>query len=88
MTVRISTTPEASRTIVSVAGRLDGSAARELLLSCHSTEGELVLDLTDLRSVDPEGIEAIRKLTREKWELRGVSPFIRLQLEGDQPSAE
>jgi len=87
MPVRIETTSEDSKTIVSVAGRLAGPATEEFLRACRSTKSEFVLDLTGLRSADSEGIEAIRELVREGGKLRGASPFIRLLLD-DQPSAE
>jgi anti-anti-sigma regulatory factor len=87
MTVRIETTSEGSKTIVTVAGRLAGSATHEFLRACRSTKSEFVLDLSGLRSADSEGIEAIRELVREGRKLRGASPFIRLLLD-DQPSAE
>jgi len=87
MTVRIETTSEDSKTIVSVDGRLAGAGVRELLRTCRLTKSEFVLDLTGLRSADSEGIEAIRELVRAGRKLRGVSPFIRLLLD-DQPSAE
>ena len=87
MSVRIETTSEDSKTIVSVAGRLAGSATSEFLRACREIEGEFEVDLTALRSVDSEGIEAIRNLVRGGRELRGVSTFIRLLLD-DQPSAE
>ncbi len=82
MTVRIDTTSEDSKTIVSVAGRLEGLGVREFLRTCcNSVEDELVLDLTGLRSADSEGINAIRELVCRSAKLRGVSPFIRLLLE-------
>ena len=81
MTVRIDTTSEGSNTTVSVAGRVDGSGVGELLRTCQSVEGGFVLDLAGLRSADPEGIEAIRKLVLGGAKLRGVSPFIRLLLD-------
>jgi anti-anti-sigma regulatory factor len=87
MSVRIETTSEDSETIVSVAGRLEGSATQEFLMACRSTKNEFVLDLSGLRSADSEGIEAIRELVRAGRKLRGVSPFIRLMLD-DKPSAE
>ena len=87
MSVRIETTSEGSKTIVSVAGRLVGSATHEFLRACRSTKSEFVLDLSGLLSADSEGIEAIRELVHEGRKLRGVSPFIRLLLD-DQPSAE
>ena len=87
MTVRIDTTSEDSKTIVSVAGRLSGLGVREFLRTCDSIDGELVLDLTGLRSAESEGINAIRELVRGGAKLRGVSPFIRLLLK-DQPHVD
>jgi hypothetical protein len=87
MSVRIDTTSEDSKTIVSVTGRLAGSATHEFLRACRAIEREFELDLTGLRSADSEGIEAIRELVREGRKLRGASQFIRLLLD-DQPSAE
>ena len=85
MSVRIETTSEDSKTIVSVAGRLTSSATREFLRACRAIEGEFEVDLTSLRSADSEGIEAIRNLVRGGRELRGVSPFIRLLLDEGSP---
>jgi hypothetical protein len=87
VTVRIDTTSEGSKTVLSVAGRLEGSGIGELLRACKSIGGVFMLDLTGVRSADPEGIEAIRKLVRGGAKLRGVSPFIRLLLD-DQPTAD
>ena len=81
MTVRIETTSEGSKTVVSVAGRLEGSGVREFLRTCRSITGEFVLDLTGLRSADADGIDAIHKAVSGGAELRGVSPFIRLLID-------
>ncbi len=87
MTVRIDTSSEDSKTILSVAGRLAGLGVNEFLRTCNQVEDELVLDLTGLRSADSEGINAIRELVCKAARLRGVSPFIRLLLK-DQRSAD
>jgi hypothetical protein len=84
MTVRIEITSHRSKTVVSVAGRLEGLGVGELVKTCQPIEGELVLDLSSLHSADAEGIEAIEKLSREGVTLRGASPFIRLLLESQQ----
>ena len=80
MSVRIESRSEASATVVSIAGRLLSTGAAELLRVCASVEGDLVLDLSSLRSADPEGIETIRHLVHQGAALRGESPFIRLLL--------
>ena len=87
MTVRIDTTSEGSKAVVSVAGRLEGLGGRELLKTCRSIAGEFVLDLSGVLAADPEGIEAIHKAVSGGAELRGVSPFIRLLLD-DQPATD
>ena len=84
MTLRVDTVSEASTTVVSVAGSLEGEGVREFLKTCDAVEGEFELDLTGLRSADSEGIDAIRKLVRAGRKLRGASPFIRLLLD-NQP---
>jgi hypothetical protein len=87
MTLRVDTASEASATVVSVAGRLEGEGLREFLKTCDSIEGEFVLDLSGLRSAGSEGMAAIRGLVDSGQKLRGVSPFIRFLLDG-RPSAE
>ena len=84
MTVRIETSAGEKKPTVSVAGRLEGLGVGELVRTCRSIEGELVLDLSGLRSADAEGLEAIQKLVQGGARLRGASPFIRLLLESEQ----
>ena len=84
MTVRIDTTWERSKPIVNVSGCLEDSGVQELMRACQLIEGEFVLDLTGVRSADPKGIDAIRKLVSGGAKLRGASPFIRLLLEPDE----
>ena len=81
MTVRIQTSVEGTKTTVSVAGRLEDRAINELVKTCLSVEGELVLDFTGLRSANPQGIEAIHEMVRGGAKLRGASQFIRLLLD-------
>ncbi len=76
MTVRIQVSSQGSISVVSVAGRLAGEEATELRRICAESGGD-VLDLSGLRSADPEGIAVIRALVREGAKLRGASPFIR-----------
>jgi hypothetical protein len=81
MMLRIEVRPENTRTTVSVAGRLEGQGVHELLEACNAVSGELVLDLTELRSADPRGIEAIQGLVRVDAKIEGASSFIRLLLD-------
>jgi hypothetical protein len=86
MTVRIETSTENSKTIVFLSGRLADLGVGEFLKTCRLVQGELVLDLSDLCSVDPEGIKAIKKLVGGGAKLRGVAPFIRILLEVQEPA--
>ena len=83
MTVRIQVTSEESTTVVSIAGRLVREGATDLRRICPASGGDFVLDLSGLRSADPEGIAVIRALVREGAKLRGASPFIRLLIAED-----
>lgn len=84
MTVRIETSTEGMKTIVSVSGRLEKSVVSEFVKTCLSAEGELVLDLAHLRSVDPASIREIQEMVQGGAVLRGASPFIRLLLDSQQ----
>jgi hypothetical protein len=84
MTVRIEISAGEKKPAVSIAGNLEGLGAGELVRTCRSIEGELVLDLSGLRSADAEGIDAIQKLVQGGATLRGASPFIRLLLKSEQ----
>jgi hypothetical protein len=81
--VRIESRIEGPITVVTIAGRLGAGGVRELHKLCRSIEGALALDLSGLASADPDGLDALRELVSEGVELRGVSPFIRLLLNGD-----
>ena len=86
MTIRVEATTEGAETTVRLAGRLTASEEGDLLGTCASGKGELVLDLTDLRAADTEGIRVIRELVTSGARLRGVSPFIRLLLDNSAPA--
>jgi anti-anti-sigma regulatory factor len=86
MTVLIKTSAEGLKSVVSVAGRLEERDVSEFMKTCLSAESELVLDLTNLRSVDPVGIGEIQELVQGGAILRGASPFIRLLLDSQQPA--
>jgi len=86
MTMRIETTTEGPEATVSLAGRLTVSEVGEVLKSCPSAEGQVVLDLTNLRSADTEGVKVIRELVSGGARLRGVPPFIRLLLDNPLPA--
>jgi anti-anti-sigma regulatory factor len=84
--IRIESRVEGPVTVVTVAGRLEADNTRELHEVCRTIEGLLALDLSGLVSADASGLRAIREFEAQGADLRGVSPYIRLLLDGDRPS--
>ncbi len=66
---------------VHVAGRLAGPHVGDLLRVCNDASGALRIDLSDLLSVDSEGLDALRRLTEDGAELFGVAQYLRRELE-------
>lgn len=67
--------------LVRLAGRLSGAQVPDLLQACASGHGSVRLDLTDLLSADPVGLEALRRLSEKGADLIGVPEYIQLKLE-------
>ena len=72
-------------TLIRVDGELVGEGVGELEKVCDAVDGPLQLDLTNLRSADARGLGRIRALVGRGASLRGVSPYIALLLDGDDP---
>ncbi len=83
MECRIESKSEASRTVVTITGRLSGQAIEELRELRRSIEGVVILDLSSLSSAADDGVEAIRALSLAGDEIRGASPFVLLLLQDD-----
>ena len=84
MALRIDTASEGSATIVRVAGRLSKASVEEFMKHCRSFDaGDLVLDLSQLKSADDDGVIAIQSLVQDGARVRGDSPFIRLLVTGE-----
>ena len=62
---------------VSLAGHLRAEQVPELCRLCGTIGSRIRLDLTDLLSADPVGIDAVRRLRRGGVELVGVAPYLR-----------
>lgn len=73
---------------VRVAGRLEGSAARELLELCRRQTGRLTLDLEDLLSTDRAAVETLKDLRDAGARIEGASPYVRMLLNGGTRAAE
>jgi hypothetical protein len=80
MRLRITTTRSGMVTVVQVDGQLRKNGAAELEKVCRPIEGPLCLDLANLRSLDDDGIRAIRRLEDRGAALAGVSPYINMRL--------
>jgi hypothetical protein len=74
---------EVDRCVVRLAGRLSAAEVPDLLAACESRP--LELDLTDLVSADPAGIEALRRVRGAGATLVGVPGYIQLTLDAPQP---
>ena len=67
---------------VRVDGWLDGVGVEELKRVCEAAPPPTRLDLSELRSTDPGGVDALLGLERAGAELVSVPPYIRLLLSG------
>lgn len=71
---------DGGRRVVRLAGRLCDAQVPELSRASAGA-AQLVLDLTDLLSVDAAGIEAIRKLRDAGASIVGAPGYIKLKLD-------
>ena len=68
-------------TVLHVEGRLRGDGVGELRRACSEVEGSLVLDLSDLRYADEQGLRFLGALAKNGTELLKASPLILMLLE-------
>lgn len=81
MRLRIETSVQGRDRVVRVDGDLRGPASAELLKICGAVDGEFKIDLVNLLSFDPEGIETLRSLAQGGAELIRVAPYFGMVLE-------
>jgi hypothetical protein len=62
---------------VSLAGHLRAEQVPELCRLCGTVGSRVRIDLTDLLSADPIGIDALRRLGRGGAEFVGVAQYLR-----------
>ena len=86
MSVRITSIAESTETVIHVAGKLRTEDVSELEREANAVTGPLVLDVSDLTSADAAGAESLRTLAHRGAELRGVSTYLALLLERNEPS--
>ena len=80
MDFRFETKNMGDRTVIQVAGDLKGQAVIELKRLCRETAGQLSLDLSNLHSTGPVGVQLIRELAGQGVSISGVSPYMELVL--------
>jgi hypothetical protein len=76
----IGVTTEGERRVIRVAGRLSVAHVSELLTACADTPA-LEIDLSDLVSADPAGIEALERVRSKGATLVGTPGYIRLKID-------
>jgi hypothetical protein len=74
---RIEVVPREDGCTLLLAGRLQAAQVHELQGLCARVTGRVQLDLTDLLSADPVGIDALKRLRRDGVELVGVAQYLR-----------
>jgi hypothetical protein len=81
VTLYITCGSDAGVRVVRLEGWLEGEVIAELESVVNGGSGPLRLDLSELRSVDKAGLDALRALRAGGASLVGASPYIRLLLE-------
>ena len=79
MTLRISAIEDPPGRL-KLDGRLTAEVVPELMRVCAELSAHVVLDLTDLRFADRQGVSALRELRAEGAQLIGVSHYLGLLL--------
>lgn len=74
------------RRVVRLAGRLSVAQVSELLRICADV-APAELDLTELVSADPGGIEALRRIRDAGTSLVGAPGYIRMRIESSEVTA-
>ena len=80
VTLYIACESDAGVRVVRLEGWLEGEAVAELERVVSGGSGLLRLDLSELRSADTAGLDALRALRAAGASLVGASPYIRLLL--------
>ena len=66
-------------TVFRISGELDGVNVAEVdaVIAAESEGTRVVLDLTDLRSVDGEAVKSLEKWEADSIKLKNCAPYIR-----------
>jgi anti-anti-sigma regulatory factor len=74
-------------TTIRVEGQLTSDGVPVVKAACESANPPLLLDLSDLRSADSDGIRTLQWLSQAGAELHGASPYIKQLLLDIRPKA-
>jgi len=77
LTFRVTSVSGEDETIIRLEGRLSATREKDLKTAVQGAPGTVLLDLSDLRSVDAEGVRALRSFAAKGAKLVGASPYIR-----------
>ena len=80
MSFRIETQQNGAGVTVLFSGELAGRGVSELEGFCRKTDGQIYLDLDNLRLIETDGVELIRELVTRGVKLLRVSPYHKLLL--------
>jgi ABC-type transporter Mla MlaB component len=80
MSIRITRISDAHETVLRIDGQLRSADVAELAKEYRSVDGTLVLELSNLQSADPAGVEVLLELVSMGVQMRGASPYIELLL--------
>jgi anti-sigma factor RsiW len=83
VTVRITVEETARRRVVRVDGRLTAAEVSDLENALGDDPALAEINLRDLRSVDADGLAALRRMRAAGFALRETPPRIRFEIEGE-----
>ena len=81
MTLRIFVEAQSDAGVVALHGWLSAAEVEEVEKAVAQLGPSSRVDLAHLTGTDPEGLEALRRLTEAGTQLEGVSPYMSLLLE-------
>ena len=81
MGIRIPKTVDFGTTVLHVAGGLNSENTDVLFKAFQHVDGPVVLELSELKSADPDGVAMLLEIASQGPELRGASPYIDLLLQ-------
>ncbi|MBC8870473.1 MAG: hypothetical protein H8E44_13710 [Planctomycetes bacterium] len=80
MSIRVTSTYDAGRTVLRIGGRLTSEDIAKLAGKYGAKESPHVIDLSDLQSADSEGVRLLLGFVSRGAKIRDASPYIELLL--------